>query len=350
MTCMSRAETGARSENVVVDISTDRASAPPDRLTGVAVSAVANLGGVALFLFGVQIVTGILLLAYYRPAADAASASMGIINDEVRFGWLVRSVHWWSSDLLILVGLLHLVRVYFSRGYAAPRQMAWVSGILLFIVILGFGFTGTLLPWDQYAYWSIDSSRETIVTIPLIGNILLALFWGGWEIGQEVLLRFYALHISILPWLALVCLSMHLGLLWRARRIESSALRPVSSRAARWFAAGMVDVFIAALLLCAGLLTLAIVFPPELAPPADPLSPLAHVQPRWYLLPARQLLRHLSGGVASLVTAALLALILLVPFIDRSAAPSSASRTVHWVLGAAAVAAWVFLALRQYMS
>ncbi len=175
---------------------------------------------------------------------------------------------------------------------------------------------------------------------------MLELFWGGWDIGQEVLLRFYAFHIGILPWLALACLSTHLVLVWRARRVEAADAAP--RVAASPVAA--IDVFIALLLISGGLLTVAIVFPPELAAPADPMLPLVHVQPRWYLLPARQLLRHLSGGTASLVVIGLLALVLSVPFIDRRRTPSLAATTVRWMLGIAAVAAWVFLAVRQYMS
>ena len=324
---------------------TDRVPGRPERSASIGVETFSGLGGAALFFFCVQVLTGIPLLIYYRPSAEAAFASLGIIMDEVRLGWLVRSVHSWSANLLILCGLLHLVNVYFRRSYVVPKRTAWVTGILLFVVILGFGLTGTLLPWDQYAYWEIDAARETIVSIPFVGGTLLELFLGGWDIGQEVLLRFYAFHIVILPWLALACLSIHLVLVWRARRAELPiAPRPAASPVAA------VDLFIALLLISGGLLTLAILFPPELAAPADPMVPLVHVQPRWYLLPARQLLRHLSGGTASLVVLGLFALVLSVPFLDRRLNPSPVAKTVRWALGLAAVAAWLFLAVRQYMS
>jgi quinol-cytochrome oxidoreductase complex cytochrome b subunit len=317
----------------------------PERRASLGVETFSGLGGAVLFFFCVQVLTGIPLLIYYRPSAEAAFASLGIIMDEVRLGWLVRSVHFWSANLLILCGLLHLINVYFRRTYVAPRRTAWVTGILLFVVILGFGLTGTLLPWDQYAYWEIDAARETIVSIPFVGGTLLGLFWGGWEIGQEVLLRFYAFHVGILPWLALAWLSLHVVVVWRARQAEAPMVpRLVASPVA------VLDRFIALVLISGGLLTLAILFPPELAAPADPMVPLVHVQPRWYLLPARQLLRHLSGGVASLVILGLFALVLSVPFIDRSVRPSRAGRAMRWVLGIAAVAAWILLAVRQYRS
>ena len=326
-------------------VSTDHVPVHPERSAGIGVETFRGLGGVALFFFCVQIATGIPLLIYYRPSSEAAFASLGIIMDEVRLGWLVRSVHSWSANLLILCGLLHLVNVYFRRSYVVPKRTAWVTGILLFIVILGFGLTGTLLQWDQYAYWEIDAARETIVSIPFVGGPLLELFWGGWDIGQEVLLRFYAFHIGILPWLALVWLAIHLTLVWRARRAEATATpRPAASPVAA------LDLFIGMLLISGGLLTLAILFPPELGAPADPMVPLVHVQPRWYLLPARQLLRHLSGGIASLVVLGLFALVVSVPFVDRSASTSPMARALRWLFGIAAVAAWLFLALRQYKS
>lgn len=326
-------------------LATDRVTVQRERRIGLNVEIFRGLGGAAFFFFGVQVLTGIPLLIYYRPSAGAAPTSMGIIMDEVRLGWLVRSVHYWSSDLLILCGLLHLINVYFRRSYVVPKRTAWVTGILLFVGILGFGLTGTLLPWDQYAYWEIDAARETIATIPFVGGTLLELFWGGWEIGQEVLLRFYALHIGILPWLALVFLAFHVTLVWRAQQAESSsAPRQAPSPVAA------LDLFIAVLLVSGGLLTLAILYPPELAAPADPMVPLAHVQPRWYLLPARQLLRHLSGGVASLVVLGLFALVISVPFVDRSSRPSQLGQSLRWLLGIAAIAAWIFLAVRQYMS
>ena len=324
---------------------TDCAPVSVERRRGFEAEAFQGLGGLVLFFFSLQILTGIPLLIYYRPSADAAFASLGIIMDDVRLGWLVRSVHHWSANLLILSGLLHLVNVYFRRAYVAPKRTAWVTGILVFVVILGFGLTGTLLPWDQYAYWEIDAARETIATIPFVGTPLLGMFWGGWDIGQEVLLRFYAFHVGILPWLALTFLSIHLVLTWRARHAESAR---ASVAAGSPLAA--LDLFIAGLLVTGVLLTLAILFPPELAVPADPMTPLAHVQPPWYLLPARQLMRHLSGGIASLVVLSLFALVVSVPFVDRGTRTSPPATAVRWLLGIAAAAAWLFLALRQYMS
>lgn len=302
------------------------------------------LGGLAVFFLGLQVVTGILLLVYYRPTEGAAYASMGILLDEVRLGWLVRGIHWWSSQLLIATGLLHLVQVYFTRAYQPPRRAHWVTGILLFVVVLAFGFTGTLLPWDQYAYWEVDAALRSVGGVPLIGSTLLNVFWGGWELGEEVLMRFYAFHVGILPWLAAVCVAVHIVLVWRTGLRPAVALQTTTLREAA------VGLAIVTLLATGVLVSLATLAAPPLEPPADPLSPLPAVQPRWYFLPARQLLRHLPGGAAAGVVALVFLLLLCVPFLDRAAVESGRGRTIRWLLGMAAVAAWVGLALRQLWS
>ncbi|HVN84510.1 MAG TPA: cytochrome b N-terminal domain-containing protein [Candidatus Binatia bacterium] len=307
------------------------------------------LGALAFFFFCVQIVTGLLLMVYYQPSADGAHYSMQIIVDEIRFGWLVRALHWWSSDLLLITAFLHLIRTYFARAYHAPAQVSWMSGVLVLVVLLAFGFTGTLLPWDQFAYWSVDSSRQTIAAIPWLGGLLLNLFWGGWDLGQEVLLRFYAVHVGILPVIAMVLLGAHLLAVWQTN-INGPALSPTLSRAHPRVAADVLLTVLMVFMLTLGVLvSLATLYPPPLLGPADPLAPLAGVQPRWYLLPARPLLRSLSGTTAAVAVFMLFLLTLFVPFIDRGI-DSSTRRVVRWLLGLATVAAWIFFAVRQYLS
>lgn len=301
-------------------------------------------GGLALFFFALQIGTGVLLLVYYRPSADAAYHSIGVITDEVTFGWLVRSLHAWGSDLLILCGLLELLRVYFARAYRAPRRLAWASGILLLVVLLTFGFTGSLLPWDQFAYWSVDAAKDTIAAIPIVGSGLLNVFWGGWDLGQEVLLRFYAFHVGILPWIALCCLATYVVLLWRVRAA------PAASLAHATIADVVLDLMMIGLLVGGVLLSVAVVCPPSLLAPADPLAPLPHVQPRWYLLPARWLLRHLPGPVAAAVVVTLFLLLMAVPLIDRKPIESPTGAAIRWLLGIIIVAAWALMAVMQYLS
>lgn len=296
------------------------------------------LGGLVLVFFLVEIATGVLLLAYYRPTTEEAYYSVALINDEVRLGWLVRGLHSWGADLLLALAFLHLIRVYFAHGYAAPRQWTWVSGILLLVVLLGFGLTGTLLPWDQHAYWTVDAARESIQNVPLVGPLLLGLLWGGWEIGREVLLRFYVLHTGALPWAAAFLLAVHLALIWRfgvASREERGTTTPLAEVGLVLFAAGLVAVGVAA--------TLVAIAPPLLVAPADPATPLLDHPPRWYLLPARPLLRGVPPGAAAVIVFGLFLFVTLLPFFDGRPIRSPWRRVGRWLLGVAALAVLVWL-------
>ena len=305
-------------------------------------------GVLALFFLCIEVLTGVLLLVYYRPSAAAAYTSTAMIMDSVRLGWMVRGIHWWSGDFLILCSLLHLIRVYFSRAYAAAPRWTWVTGIFLLILALAFSFTGTLLPWDQYAYWEVDASRQTIAAVPLFGNVLLNVFWGGWELGEEVLLRFFAVHVGILPWIALIFIGVHFVLVWRTAA-QRSVIEAVEVRSAAANLDTGLGFAIAALLVLGGLVSLAVLAAPPLGVPADPLLAVA-VQPRWYFLPARWLLRHMSGGMGAVTVGGLFVVLLAVPFIDRGTVESSRGKTVRWVLGGVVVGGWILLALRQYFA
>lgn len=300
-------------------------------------------GVAAVLCLAVQILTGILLVVYYRPSVAAAYFSVTVINDEVRLGWMMRSLHTWSGSLLMLFSLLHLVRTYFARAYHT-HALTWVTGVLTLVILLAFGFTGTLLPWDQHAYWSLDASRETIAAIPSIGSTLLSLFWGGWELGEEVLLRFYAFHVGLLPWIGAILLSVHLVAAWRGDLGATPRARLVATDTFS------VDTAVFGLLALGALVSLALLFPAPLLGPADPVTPLADAPPQWYLLPARQLLRHLPRGAASLTVVVLFILVIAVPWLDRAERPSRRAQVVRWLAGIAAVAAWLGLLVRERMS
>jgi quinol-cytochrome oxidoreductase complex cytochrome b subunit len=305
------------------------------------------LGGLLLFFLGVQAVTGVLLMVYYRPSADAAYYSTGVIMDEVRFGWLVRSLHRWGSDLIVALLFLHLLRVYFSRAYRPPRQLNWALGILLLVLVVALAFTGTLLPWDQYAYWYVDSARKTVAAVPVFGDLLLGLFWGGWEIGEAVLLRFYAFHVGVLPWLVLSVLSVHVLLVWHFGAGEQTdAAEPRAG--IPFYPDLLVHLLIAVLLVGGLLLSVAILLPPELTLRANAVSPYPHAQPRWYLLPVRELLRDLPPGAAAPTVLGFFVLLLLAPVLDRRPLPSPWWLRVQRLCGVAVIAAWVLLTVRAY--
>lgn len=157
------------------------------------------LGGATAFFAFVQGITGILLALYYRPTPEEAYDSILLIMNEVRFGWLIRSMHSWSATLMVVFMFLHLLRVYLTGSYKPPRELNWIAGVVLGITTLGFSFTGYLLPWDQRAYWATTIGTDMAGTVPLVGSILLRLLRGGSEITALTLTRFYGAHVLILP-------------------------------------------------------------------------------------------------------------------------------------------------------
>jgi quinol-cytochrome oxidoreductase complex cytochrome b subunit len=301
------------------------------------------LGGLTFVVVSLQVVTGILLMVYYRPAPEGAYSSLVMIRDEVRLGWLVQGLHHWGADLLLLLAFLHMIRVYFSRAYQAPRQYNWMVGLLLLLALFAFAFTGTLLPWDQYAYWSTYFARGIIADIPVVGNLLLQLLWGG-EADEGALLRFYVFHVGILPWMTIFFLFLHLSMVWRLGIKEPS----VGGRTP-FFPDFLVNLLMATFLIFGLLLLGAVLLPPPLLEQANPLSPIPGVKPWWYFLPLHELLRHLSGGIVALIVAAFFLLLFLVPVLDRRPDVRMRRRVLLWVLGSLTCAGWLWVGLRGYL-
>jgi cytochrome b6 len=167
------------------------------------------LGGITFALFLIQGVTGILLSLYYRPTPGEAYESILFIMNNVRFGWLIRSIHSWSATLMIAFCLAHMLRVFFTGSYKRPRELNWVAGILLLLLTLAFGFTGYLLPWDQKALWGSTVGSEILGVIPGIGAWLLGLLRAGADITGLTLTRFYGIHMLVLPILVVFFLGIH---------------------------------------------------------------------------------------------------------------------------------------------
>lgn len=157
------------------------------------------LGGLTLFFLGVQAVTGILLTLYYQASPDNAYQSVLHIMNEVRFGWLIRSIHAWSANLMVIACLLHMLRVLVQGAYKKPRELTWMVGVGLLLLTFGFGFTGYLLPWDQRAYWATTVGTEIAGAVPLVGPSLLRLLRAGDDLSGQTLSRFYGIHTLVLP-------------------------------------------------------------------------------------------------------------------------------------------------------
>ncbi len=167
------------------------------------------LGGLTFFFFIVQGVTGIMLAFYYKPTPAEAFASIQFIESEVLLGSGIRMIHHWSANGMIVMACAHMLRVFIMGAYKPPRELNWVSGVMLFTMTLAFGFTGYLLPWDQRAYWATTVGTEIAGSIPVIGDLALVFLRAGWNITSLTLSRFYALHILVLPLVTLTFMGLH---------------------------------------------------------------------------------------------------------------------------------------------
>jgi len=174
-----------------------------------------TLGSASLFVAINQIVTGILLTIYYVPTPDQAYRTVQYITSEVPAGWLIRGLHHWGASALVVLTVLHMLRVIFYGSYKFPREITWFSGVGLLILVLGFGFTGYLLPWDQKAYWATTVGTRIAEVTPLVGRWILLLLRGGEELTAVTLARFYGMHVWALPAALLLLLLIHLYLIVR---------------------------------------------------------------------------------------------------------------------------------------
>ena len=312
------------------------------------------LGGMTLFFFIVQVATGILLLLYYRPSAGEAYDSIQFIMTRVQFGWLVRSIHSWSANLLVGAAFVHLFSVVFLKAYRRPRELTWVSGALLLFIMLAFGFTGYLLPWNELAFFATRVGTDMAGAVPVIGDATVRFLRGGPDVTGATLTRFYGVHVAVLPAITTALLGLHLVLV----QYHGMSVPPsVEERAAREgrevphmrfvpdFALRDLFGWTVALAMLAGLSAF---LPWELGQKADPFaSAPAGIQPEWYFLWAFQALKalpaHILGIEGELVGIGVMGLgalgLIVLPFLDRNTKRSRA--IVTW----AALAALGFMVL-----
>jgi cytochrome b6 len=288
------------------------------------------MGGMTLFLFFVQVVTGILLLLYYRPSAEGAYESIQFIMTEVKFGWLIRSIHSWSANLMIFFAFMHLFSVYLLKSYRKPRELTWVSGVLLLFLALGFGFSGYLLPWNQLAFFATKVGTEIAGAVPFIGSFVLKYLRGGNEVTGATLTRFFGFHVAVLPMLMTAFLTMHLLLVQKQGMSWPVFMQKNPNQKVIPFFPNFLLRDLLGWLIALGILVyLASVFPWELGVKADPISSApAGIKPEWYFVFTFQTLKFLPAKIlffegellGILAFAALGALLLLVPFLDKKAA------------------------------
>lgn len=184
-----------------------------------------GLGLISFYLFIILAVTGVLLMFYYIPHVDRAYQDMKDLEFVVSFGVIIRNMHRWAAHAMIFAVFLHMCRVYYTAAYREPREFNWVLGVFLFLLTLFLSLTGYLLPWDQLAYWAITIVSNLIGVVPLIGKKLRYMVLGGTIVGQNALLRFYVMHVIVLPFLAFLLILVHF---WRVRK-DGGLARPDES-------------------------------------------------------------------------------------------------------------------------
>ncbi len=275
-------------------------------------------GGLTLFFFGIQLITGILLLIYYAPTAEGAHKSVEMIITQVPFGWLIRSLHSWSANALVLSMFIHMFSMFLMKSYRTPREIMWLTGVLLLLLMLGFGFTGYLLPWDQTAYFATKIGTEVPKAIPVFGDMTAGLLRGSKEVSGTTLIRLFALHVGVLPLIALLVVLAHVtltGLLGTTSPVGTPIKRRVYFLPDYVLGEGIVW-----LIGFGVLLTVAFLYPWQLGKAYDlakPTEPPAGVHPEWYFMFLFQTLRYVPEMVAIIGFTLVLIFWTAVPWLDR---------------------------------
>jgi cytochrome b6 len=298
----------------------------------------------------IQIITGLLLLQYYKPTGAEAFASFVFIQKDVPFGWLIRQVHAWSANLMIMMLFIHMFSTFFMKSYRKPRELMWVSGFILLVLSLGFGFTGYLLPWNELAFFATQVGTEVPKVAPG-GAFLVNILRGGEEVSPETLTRMFSLHVVLLPGLVLLMLSAHLTLV---QILGTSS--PIGYKEAglikgydKFFPTFLAKDGIGWLLGFALLVYLAAMFPWGVGLKANPLAPApTGIKPEWYFWAQFQLLKDFKfegGELVAIILFTLGALFwIAVPFIDRKASKEQRS-PIFTVVGLLVLA---FLLINTY--
>jgi len=278
------------------------------------------LGGTVLYLFIIQVITGIALTFYYIPFPEEAYQSVARITQEIRFGWFIRSLHRWASNFLIVALFLHMFRVYFTGAYRHPRQINWLIGFILLFIILTFGFTGYSLVFEQMSFWGATVATNLTEAVPLIGPTISYFLRGGPAIGDNTLTRFFVLHIGVLPTLAFIFIGLHI-LLIRLHGVTELHFEgepvPEEKRFFRFLPDHLINELMLGVLLLYILTILSLIFPVGLGTPADPNVTPEHIKPEWYFYFNFRLLKLTSLKVSVVFTMFLFLAMFLWPFIEE---------------------------------
>lgn len=296
-----------------------------------------SLGSILLVIFTIQVVTGILLLVYYVPDAEKAFKSVTYIMNDIPFGWLVRMCHAVGSNMMVAVLFLHMLSVLFMGSYKSPRELNWLTGFILFNLVLAISLTGYLLPWSQLSFWATTVATNSVGAIPVVGDYLVEFLRGGKLVGPATLGRFFALHVALLPLSIAAIVGAHLFLLERIG--VSTPPFGLSNTNNMWngdcfryedhpggipffpnYALQDATSIMIYLTVFLGIVFFDpyIFFPQTAFIPADPFRTPAHIKPEWYFLANYQTLKVFPNELIGLtVQGVAMTFLALLPFIDR---------------------------------
>ena len=277
------------------------------------------LGGTPAYMLVVQMVTGFMLIFYYVPDPAQAYDSVAHITNEVSYGWLIRSVHRWSANIMVASLILHMMRVFFTRSYEAPRELNWIFGVILFVLTLVFGFTGYSLVYEQMSYWAMQVGTEIAGATPLIGPWLADFLKGGANIGQNTLTRFYAFHVMVLPLVTLSLVAVHVYLI-RTLGVTDHRFKGEEKLDKKtfpfWPDHATTELVMVSIIMLV-LVVLSLLFPAHLGEPANPNVTPLHIKPEWYFYPVFRWLKLTNLTVGVVGPMVFLGLLAGWPWVDK---------------------------------
>ena len=300
-------------------------------------------GGVSLFLFIIQVVTGILLLLYYKSGEELAFESIQFIMSKVQFGWLIRSIHSWAANLFVLCAMIHMFSVYFEKSYRKPREATWLTGMLMFFLALGFGFSGYLLPWNELAFFATKVGTDIAGVVPVVGKPMMQFLRSGEEVTGATLSRFFGFHVAVFPGIFTILLGAHLLLVQRQGMSEPLHAEGSSGEKGKtmpFFPNFLLRDILLWLIVLNLLAILAVFFPWELGKKADAFAPApAGIRPEWYFLFMFQTLKFipskllfLDGEIVGIMLFGLAGLLwMVIPFWDRKSSRGEQNRFVTYL-------------------
>jgi len=302
------------------------------------------LGGTPAYLFVVQIVTGILLAFYYKPAPQTAYESVRYITDEASFGWFIRGMHKWAATLMVAAVVLHQMRVYFTGAYRKPREMNWLVGMCLLLLTLIVGFTGYSLVYEQLSYWGATVGANITDNVPVVGVYMKQMLLGGEVYNDRTLSRFFILHAAVLPVVMTALIALHVTLIRLQGVTEFHFVDEDRSKPDHFnfFPDHLLTELSIGLVLMILLSVLATVLPATMGPKADPLSTPEVIKPEWFFYVAFRWLKLFSGAFAVLSMGLVVFLMYAWPFIDarlRKFKPDSEASVWIGIAGALAIIA-----------